>query len=294
MTKSEFVAQVAARSGLSQKDAASAVDAALDTIQDTLARGGEVTFSGFGKFTVSDRSAREGINPATRREDPDRRDARPALQRRLRPEEGSEGLSFRDRLAARGRRAPILDRPRARPRPAGGSGRRRPTAAMRRRSSSPTARPSSRPPARRASRSSRRSRASSASALPAGRRSSASSPPRARRVCSSSPTPSAATSASPPRRTRRRSSPAAPGVDADALTVNPYLGPDTLEPFLQTGRGHLRPRPHLQPRRRHAPGRDARRRDPRLGARREHRRRPRRRTPSSAPPPPSTSCGRGS
>jgi len=28
-----------------------------------------------------------------------------------------------------------------------------------------------------------------------------------------------------------------PGVDADALTVNPYLGPDTLEPFVRTGRG---------------------------------------------------------
>jgi len=65
VTKSEFVAQVAARSGLSQKDAGSAVDAALGTIQDALQRGSEVTFSGFGKFHVADRSAREGVNPAT-------------------------------------------------------------------------------------------------------------------------------------------------------------------------------------------------------------------------------------
>ena len=29
----------------------------------------------------------------------------------------------------------------------------------------------------------------------------------------------------------------APGLDADALTVNPYMGEDTLEPFVATGRG---------------------------------------------------------
>jgi DNA-binding protein HU-beta len=65
VTKSEFVDQVASRAGISRTDAASAVDAALDTIQDTLSRGSEVTFSGFGKFSVSERSAREGVNPAT-------------------------------------------------------------------------------------------------------------------------------------------------------------------------------------------------------------------------------------
>ncbi len=65
MTKSEFVDQVAARSGLSRKDATSAVDAALETIQEALARGSDVTFSGFGKFHVAERGAREGTNPAT-------------------------------------------------------------------------------------------------------------------------------------------------------------------------------------------------------------------------------------
>ncbi len=65
MTKSEFVDQVAARTGLARKDAASAVDAALETIQDALERGSEVTFSGFGKFHVAERGAREGTNPAT-------------------------------------------------------------------------------------------------------------------------------------------------------------------------------------------------------------------------------------
>ena len=65
MTKNEFIDQVASRSGLSRKDAAAAVDASLETITETLARGSDVTFSGFGKFSVSERSARQGVNPAT-------------------------------------------------------------------------------------------------------------------------------------------------------------------------------------------------------------------------------------
>ena len=65
MTKSEFVDQVAAESGLSKGDAGSAVDAVLDTIQSTLQRGGEISSTGFGKFTVADRGARQGVNPQT-------------------------------------------------------------------------------------------------------------------------------------------------------------------------------------------------------------------------------------
>ena len=65
MTKQEFVDQIADRSGLSKKDAAGAVDAFLDTVEDALKRGSEVSFSGFGKFSVSARAAREGRNPAT-------------------------------------------------------------------------------------------------------------------------------------------------------------------------------------------------------------------------------------
>jgi DNA-binding protein HU-beta len=65
VTKSEFVDQVASKSGLSKKDAGGAVDAVLSTIEDTLKRGGEVTFSGFGKFHVAQRGAREGRNPST-------------------------------------------------------------------------------------------------------------------------------------------------------------------------------------------------------------------------------------
>ena len=65
MTKSEFVDQVASQSGLGKSEATKAVDAALDVIQETLKRGGEVSFTGFCKFSVADRGARQGVNPQT-------------------------------------------------------------------------------------------------------------------------------------------------------------------------------------------------------------------------------------
>ena len=65
MTKSEFIDQVAQKSGLEKKAAGKAVDAVLGVIEDTLSQGGEVSFSGFGKFHVADRGARQGVNPRT-------------------------------------------------------------------------------------------------------------------------------------------------------------------------------------------------------------------------------------
>ena len=65
MTKNEFVDQVSERSSLSKGDAGQAVDAVLDTIKEVLSRGGEISFTGFGKFSVADRGARQGVNPQT-------------------------------------------------------------------------------------------------------------------------------------------------------------------------------------------------------------------------------------
>ena len=65
MTKSEFVDHIAQKAELSKADAAKAVDAVLGTIEETLSRGGDVTFSGFGKFHVAHRGARQGVNPQT-------------------------------------------------------------------------------------------------------------------------------------------------------------------------------------------------------------------------------------
>jgi DNA-binding protein HU-beta len=65
VTKQEFVDQVASSSGLAKKEAGDAVDAFLNVVQETLSRGGEISFTGFGKFTVADRGARQGVNPQT-------------------------------------------------------------------------------------------------------------------------------------------------------------------------------------------------------------------------------------
>jgi DNA-binding protein HU-beta len=65
VSKQEFVDKVASEAGLSKKDAGAAVDAVLKTIEDELRGGGEVSFTGFGKFHVAERGAREGRNPRT-------------------------------------------------------------------------------------------------------------------------------------------------------------------------------------------------------------------------------------
>ena len=65
MTKQEFVDQVASKADLGKKEAGQAVDAVLEVIEDTLKRGSDVTFSGFSKFHVAERSARQGVHPRT-------------------------------------------------------------------------------------------------------------------------------------------------------------------------------------------------------------------------------------
>lgn len=66
MTKAEFVEKLAAKSGLTKKDAAAVVDAFVDVIMESLQKGEDVQFTGFGKFYVQKREAREGINPRTK------------------------------------------------------------------------------------------------------------------------------------------------------------------------------------------------------------------------------------
>lgn len=66
MGKSDFVSAVAERAGLNKTQAAAAVDAFIDVVTGSLKNGEEVQFTGFGKFTVQNRSARQGINPQTK------------------------------------------------------------------------------------------------------------------------------------------------------------------------------------------------------------------------------------
>jgi DNA-binding protein HU-beta len=65
MNRTELAQQVASRSGVDASQAKAAVDAVFETIADELSTGNEVSVSGFGKFSVSDRAARQGVNPAT-------------------------------------------------------------------------------------------------------------------------------------------------------------------------------------------------------------------------------------
>jgi DNA-binding protein HU-beta len=64
MTKADFIDRVANTLG-SKKEAAQAVENVLDGIADALGRGEEVNFTGFGKFHVSERGPRQGVNPRT-------------------------------------------------------------------------------------------------------------------------------------------------------------------------------------------------------------------------------------
>lgn len=65
MNKRELVDAIAERLSGSKKDAAEAVDAILDTIQTTVAKGEKVAITGFGSFEKADRPARTARNPAT-------------------------------------------------------------------------------------------------------------------------------------------------------------------------------------------------------------------------------------
>ncbi len=66
MNKSELINAIAEKSGLSKVDSKKALDATLETIASEVKDGGKVVLVGFGTFSVSERSARKGINPRTK------------------------------------------------------------------------------------------------------------------------------------------------------------------------------------------------------------------------------------
>lgn len=66
MNKTELVSAVAKQANLTQAQAKAAVDAALDAISNGIKEEGKVALLGFGTFSVNERPAREGINPATK------------------------------------------------------------------------------------------------------------------------------------------------------------------------------------------------------------------------------------
>ena len=65
MNKQELIDQVASAADMTKSDAASAVEALLDTITGALKKGDDVRLTGFGSFVVTKRAASTGRNPRT-------------------------------------------------------------------------------------------------------------------------------------------------------------------------------------------------------------------------------------
>ena len=66
MNKTELVAAVAEKAGLTKIEAKKAVEAVLESIEGALAQNEAVALIGFGTFSVAERGERKGINPATK------------------------------------------------------------------------------------------------------------------------------------------------------------------------------------------------------------------------------------
>ena len=66
MNKTELIDKIAAGAGLSKTEAKKALDATTAAIKEALVKGDKIQLVGFGTFSVNERPAREGINPATK------------------------------------------------------------------------------------------------------------------------------------------------------------------------------------------------------------------------------------
>ena len=66
MNKTDLVSSISAKAGLSKSDAKKALDATVEAISEALKAGEKVSLVGFGTFSVNERPARQGINPATK------------------------------------------------------------------------------------------------------------------------------------------------------------------------------------------------------------------------------------
>ena len=66
MNKTELIEKIAVGAELSKADAKKALEATIEAIKNALVDGDKIQLIGFGTFSVSERPAREGINPATK------------------------------------------------------------------------------------------------------------------------------------------------------------------------------------------------------------------------------------
>ena len=68
MNKTDLIAAVAEKTALTKKDSEKAINAVIEAITETLAKGDKVQLVGFGTFEVRAREARKGRNPRTNEE----------------------------------------------------------------------------------------------------------------------------------------------------------------------------------------------------------------------------------
>ncbi len=66
MNKTELIAAVAEKAGMTKKDAERVINATVEAITESLVKGEKVQVSGFGIFEVKSREARVGRNPRTK------------------------------------------------------------------------------------------------------------------------------------------------------------------------------------------------------------------------------------
>ena len=65
MKKQDLIKAIATKASLSQDATAKVLNSMIATIAAELKKGGEVNITGFGAFKVSNRAARQGVNPRT-------------------------------------------------------------------------------------------------------------------------------------------------------------------------------------------------------------------------------------
>lgn len=66
MNKGELIKVMAEKAGFTNKDAATAYEAFVETVTEALKAGDKVQLAGFGSFEVKDVPAKDGINPKTK------------------------------------------------------------------------------------------------------------------------------------------------------------------------------------------------------------------------------------
>lgn len=66
MNKTELIDKIAAGASLSKAEAKKALDATTAAIKEALVKGDKIQLVGFGTFSVNERPAHDGINPATK------------------------------------------------------------------------------------------------------------------------------------------------------------------------------------------------------------------------------------